>query len=104
VPGDWARGMAGTPQCESFMHLHLGIDAAGLPDDLEIHHIVVDDWDLGACPPGSGLGLGFGRRLTVPHEVEEELQVDVLMLAPDWQERLLTHHLYDTRRETLARK
>lgn len=36
-----------TPQCESFMHLHLGIDAAGLPDDLEIHHIVVNDWDAG---------------------------------------------------------
>jgi phytoene dehydrogenase-like protein len=47
VPNDWAASMAATPQCESFMHLHLGIDATGLPDDLEIHHIVVDDWDLG---------------------------------------------------------
>lgn len=49
VPDEWAESMAATPQCESFMHLHLGIDATGLPDDLEIHHIVVDDWDLGTC-------------------------------------------------------
>eukprot|EP00892_Ulva_mutabilis_P003440 jgi/Ulvmu1/1468/UM011_0198.1 len=29
---------------ESFMHLHLGIDAAGLPADLECHHLIVNDW------------------------------------------------------------
>lgn len=27
----------------SFMHLHLGFDAAGL-EDLEMHHIVVNSW------------------------------------------------------------
>lgn len=27
------------------MHLHLGIDADGLPDDLECHHLVVNDWN-----------------------------------------------------------
>ena len=27
--------------------LHLGIDATGLPDDLEIHHIYVEDWERG---------------------------------------------------------
>lgn len=26
------------------MHLHLGIDATGLPQDLECHHLFVEDW------------------------------------------------------------
>ncbi|MEM9449618.1 MAG: NAD(P)/FAD-dependent oxidoreductase [Cyanobacteria bacterium P01_E01_bin.6] len=30
--------------CDSFMHLHLGIDATGLSPDLACHHIVVNDW------------------------------------------------------------
>jgi phytoene dehydrogenase-like protein len=38
-----------TPLCDSFVHLHLGIDAAGLPpaSELGIHHLVVDDWSKG---------------------------------------------------------
>ncbi|MGG6268012.1 phytoene desaturase family protein [Leptolyngbya sp. AN03gr2] len=39
-----------TPTCESFMHLHLGIDAQGL-DSIACHHIVVNDWDLGITAP-----------------------------------------------------
>jgi len=27
------------------MHLHLGIDATGLPADLECHHTVINTWD-----------------------------------------------------------
>ncbi|NEP19193.1 MAG: NAD(P)/FAD-dependent oxidoreductase [Leptolyngbya sp. SIO4C1] len=38
------------PECESFMHLHLGIDAAGL-DDLHCHYIVVNDWAQGITAP-----------------------------------------------------
>ena len=34
-----------TPRTGSFMHLHLGIDATGLPADLDIHHLVVNQWD-----------------------------------------------------------
>jgi phytoene dehydrogenase-like protein len=26
------------------MHLHLGIDTAGLPEDLECHHLFINDW------------------------------------------------------------
>lgn len=33
-----------TPRTGSFMHLHLGINATGLPDDLECHHLVVNSW------------------------------------------------------------
>jgi phytoene dehydrogenase-like protein len=47
VPDEWREEKEATKQCESFIHLHLGIDATGLPDDLEIHHIVVNDWELG---------------------------------------------------------
>ncbi|KAK7348502.1 hypothetical protein VNO80_23060 [Phaseolus coccineus] len=36
-----------TPQCDSFMHLHLGFDAEGIRSDLGIHHIVVNDWKRG---------------------------------------------------------
>ncbi|ESQ29667.1 hypothetical protein EUTSA_v10023380mg [Eutrema salsugineum] len=43
----YITGVNKTPQCESFMHLHLGFDAKGIADDLEIHHIVVNDWDRG---------------------------------------------------------
>jgi phytoene dehydrogenase-like protein len=34
-----------TPMTGSFLHLHVGFDAAGLPEDLGVHHIVVADWD-----------------------------------------------------------
>ncbi|MEO1520983.1 MAG: NAD(P)/FAD-dependent oxidoreductase [Cyanobacteria bacterium J06633_2] len=39
------------PPCDSFMHLHLGIDASGLPSDLACHHIVVNDWDKAISAP-----------------------------------------------------
>jgi phytoene dehydrogenase-like protein len=40
-----------TPECDSFMHLHLGIDAQGLPPNLACHYIVVNDWDKGVTAP-----------------------------------------------------
>ena len=40
-----------TRRCESFVHLHLGIDATGLPEDLQMHHIFVKDWELGVDSP-----------------------------------------------------
>lgn len=40
-----------TPECDSFMHLHLGIDAQGLPPDLECHYVVVQDWEAGITAP-----------------------------------------------------
>ena len=33
-----------TPQCQSFMHLHLGIDGQDLPANLPCHGIFVADW------------------------------------------------------------
>ncbi|PNH09152.1 Prolycopene isomerase, chloroplastic, partial [Tetrabaena socialis] len=50
APADWAQASEATPALESFVHLHLGIDAAGLPPDLECHHLVVNDWQRLTAP------------------------------------------------------
>ncbi len=47
----WMQQRQQTPECESFMHLHLGIDGANLPADLACHYIVVKDWNLGVTAP-----------------------------------------------------
>jgi carotene isomerase len=47
VPKSYLINSQETPECNSFMHLHLGIDATDLPPDLECHYIVVNDWDRG---------------------------------------------------------
>lgn len=47
---DLAATAEGTPRCGSFMHLHLGIDATGLPPDLQIHHLIVNSWDNVEAP------------------------------------------------------
>jgi carotene isomerase len=51
IPPALAEKQQKTPECDSFLHLHLGIDAAGLPPNLACHHIVVNDWSLGITAP-----------------------------------------------------
>lgn len=51
LPKRYLETRQATPECHSFMHLHLGIDATGLPADLACHHIVVNDWKLGVTAP-----------------------------------------------------
>jgi phytoene dehydrogenase-like protein len=51
LPRNFLRQRQATPECDSFMHLHLGIDARGLPADLACHYIVVNDWQLGITAP-----------------------------------------------------
>jgi len=48
LPVAYRSSAAATPPCESFVHLHLGIDARGLDADLGIHHSVLFDWDVTA--------------------------------------------------------
>ncbi|WIA20624.1 hypothetical protein OEZ85_005006 [Tetradesmus obliquus] len=43
-PKEWRLESVTTPQAASFLHMHLGIDAAGLSPDLDCHHLVVNDW------------------------------------------------------------
>ena len=50
LPKSFVRDRSNTPECDSFMHLHLGIDATGL-EDLECHYIVVNDWQKGVTAP-----------------------------------------------------
>jgi phytoene dehydrogenase-like protein len=49
APASWKKQSLDTPECDSFLHLHLGIDATGLPADLECHHVVVNDWSKGVA-------------------------------------------------------
>ncbi|MGC1218151.1 MAG: NAD(P)/FAD-dependent oxidoreductase [Phormidesmis sp.] len=44
LPKKFVEKRQATPRCDSFMHLHLGIEAEGLPADLACHYIVVNDW------------------------------------------------------------
>ena len=48
VPEAYRRESEAAPQCESILHLHLGIDAAGLSEELGIHHVVLESWDVTA--------------------------------------------------------
>ncbi len=51
VPKRFREKRQVTPVCDSFMHLHLGIDARGLRADLACHYIVVNDWEKGVTSP-----------------------------------------------------
>lgn len=52
VPEQWRRERAATPPCPSFMHLHVGFDAAGaaMCGQEHVHQ--------GACGAGAGLHQG----------------------------------------------
>eukprot|EP00850_Spirogloea_muscicola_P020807 SM000227S07453 [mRNA] locus=s227:188035:190519:+ [translate_table: standard] len=51
IPAAYKQSVESTPQCESLMHLHLGLDGKNLPADLGIHDIVVNDWTVGVNAP-----------------------------------------------------
>jgi carotene isomerase len=51
VPKRFRARRQATPECDSFMHLHLGIDARGLRSDLACHYIVVNNWEVGVTAP-----------------------------------------------------
>jgi len=51
VPPRFLARRQATPPCDSFMHLHLGIDGADLPSDLPCHFIWVGDWEWGIAAP-----------------------------------------------------
>ncbi|MEM8805337.1 MAG: NAD(P)/FAD-dependent oxidoreductase [Cyanobacteria bacterium P01_G01_bin.38] len=51
APAKFLTQRASIPECESFMHLHLGINGSGLPADLACHYIVVNDWAKGIAAP-----------------------------------------------------
>ena len=46
-------GGTGLPLCKSFMHLHLGVKASALPDNLPPQWTVVNSWDVPIDHPGN---------------------------------------------------
>jgi phytoene dehydrogenase-like protein len=57
LPETYQRKAAATPQTESFMHLHLGIDATGLREDLGCHHSIVNHWEVTAPQNLCGISI-----------------------------------------------
>lgn len=55
LPAKFSERRQATPPCESFMHLHLGIEAEGLPADLACHYIVVNDWVINDWTQAQGI-------------------------------------------------
>jgi phytoene dehydrogenase-like protein len=51
VPKSFVEKREATPECESFMHLHLGIDGKDIHSELACHYIVVNDWEMGVDAP-----------------------------------------------------
>lgn len=51
LPKEFRLSRQATPACDSFLHLHLGIDATGVRSDLACHYIVVNNWELGVTAP-----------------------------------------------------
>jgi phytoene dehydrogenase-like protein len=59
VPKSYVLKREETPECESFMHLHLGIDGADLPSDLECHYIAVNAWEAGVTAPQNVIAISI---------------------------------------------
>lgn len=51
IPQSFRQERQATPPGDSFLHLHLGIDAQGIRSDLKGHYIVVHDWERGVTAP-----------------------------------------------------
>ncbi|BAZ12850.1 amine oxidase [Calothrix sp. NIES-4071] len=51
IPPKYRQQRQATPECDSFMHLHLGINAENIRTDLACHYIYVKDWELGITAP-----------------------------------------------------
>lgn len=48
LPPQWCEERAATPPAKSFMHLHVGFDAAGLDlKALQAHYVCIRDWSRG---------------------------------------------------------
>jgi phytoene dehydrogenase-like protein len=51
IPQSFREKRLATSLCDSFLHLHLGINAEGIRSDLKGHYIVVNDWSRGVTAP-----------------------------------------------------
>lgn len=51
------------PQTPSFLHIHAGIDQSKVPEDLECHYCVVDDWSKPINHPGNVVIISIPSKL-----------------------------------------
>lgn len=58
-PPSYQRKAQEMPECNSFMHLHLGIDGEGLDPDLACHHLTVNDWEVGVTAPQNVIAISI---------------------------------------------
>ena len=63
LPQGFRQQRLAMPTCDSFMHLHLGIDGTDLPETLACHHIVVNDWQRGVTAPQNVVLVSIPSRL-----------------------------------------
>jgi hypothetical protein len=81
VPDEWRAKGEATPQTGSFVHLHLGIDATGLPEDLDCHHLFVKSWDDLEAPQNvriASIPTVFDKSLAPPGKaVGESMELGV---------------------------
>ncbi|KAK9903392.1 hypothetical protein WJX75_004649 [Coccomyxa subellipsoidea] len=69
APDSWRKQAMNTPQTGSFVHLHLGINAEGLPANLDCHHLIVNSWEDLEAPQNVCIGsipTVFNPRLAPP--------------------------------------
>lgn len=59
IPQKWQKQATKMTPCRSFMHLHLGIDSANLPEDLECHYLMVNDWEKGVAAPQNVVAISI---------------------------------------------
>lgn len=86
LPAAWRERAIATPAINSFMHLHLGIDAAGL-DDLTVHHVVVQSRDQALEAPGNTCMISIPSVLDPALAPPGKHVVHAYSLEPwsDWQ-------------------
>ncbi|MFG6098012.1 NAD(P)/FAD-dependent oxidoreductase [Leptothoe sp. ISB3NOV94-8A] len=86
LPMGYRQKSLETPAVDSFMHLHLGIQAEGL-DDLTVHHVVVHDTDTDITTPGNTCMISIPSVLDPTLAPEGHHVVHAYTLEPwqDWQ-------------------
>ncbi|MGF1524534.1 MAG: phytoene desaturase family protein [Leptolyngbyaceae cyanobacterium] len=99
LPADFREQALATPTVHSFMHLHLGIDGAGL-DDLAVHHVVVHSRDRDLTEPGNTCMISIPSVLdpTLAPAGKHCVHVYSLERWEDWQR----DETYDARKKARA--
>ncbi|MBE9066564.1 FAD-dependent oxidoreductase [Leptolyngbya cf. ectocarpi LEGE 11479] len=108
LPARYRQRSVSTIAVDSFMHLHLGIRAAGL-EDLTIHHVVVHDTDQDITTPGNTCMISIPSVLDPSLAPEGHHVVHAYTLEPwdDWQQdtdnRTTDRAAYEAKKEAKSK-